>query len=299
MTETHAATSRADARLLDLEPATFRAGFDRTPFLIRHALANHPLFDVPRLLELAARLPESCIRYGTGDVPVATKLYGGARTGLSVAETLTRIDECCSWMVLKFVEQVPEYGALLDECLDEVETLSEPLAPGMFQRAGFIFVSSPDSVTPYHLDPEYNFLLQVRGEKTVYMFDAADRSIISDEELESYYSSSDKYNLSFRDEYQTKAEEFELRPGLGLHFPLTAPHWVRNGPSISVSFSITFKTHASERRGAVYNINRRLRRLGLRPAPFGQSTFRDSAKSFAFRALSRARRVVSFEGRGR
>jgi hypothetical protein len=131
------------------------------------------------------------------------------------------------------------------------------------------------------------------------MFDAADRSILSDEELESYYSSTYKYNLSFREEYQTKAEVFELRPGLGLHFPVTAPHWVHNGNEVSVSFSITFKTIASERRGAVYNINRRLRRLGLRPAPFGQSAVRDSAKSLAFRAISRAQRVVLPGGRGR
>jgi hypothetical protein len=288
-----------EVRMIELEPETFRADFDRRPFLVRHALAHHPLFEVPRLLELAARLPEGCIRYGSGEVPVATQLYSGPRTGLSVAETLKRIEACRSWMVLKFVEQDPAYGALLDACLDEVETLSAPLAPGMFQRAGFIFVSSPGSVTPYHLDPEYNFLLQVRGGKTVSMFDAADRSILSDEELESYYSSTYKYNLSFREEYQTKAEVFELRPGLGLHFPVTAPHWVHNGNEVSVSFSITFKTIASERRGAVYNINRRLRRLGLRPAPFGQSTVRDSAKSLAFRAISRAQRVVLPGGRGR
>jgi hypothetical protein len=90
-----------------------------------------------------------------------------------------------------------------------------------------------------------------------------------------------------------------LRPGLGLHFPVTAPHWVRNGVEPSVSFSITFRTTVSERRGEVYNFNRRLRRLGLRPAPFGHSAARDSAKSLAFRALSRARRVALFEGRGR
>ena len=146
-----------EARLLEIDAETFHAGFDRRPFRIRHALANHSLFDVPRLIKLATRLAEGSIKYGTGDVTTATKLYGGAHTGLSIAETLTRIEECRSWMVLKFVEQDPEYGMLLDSCLDEVEMLSEPLAPGMYQRAGFIFVSSPNSVTPYHFDPEYNF----------------------------------------------------------------------------------------------------------------------------------------------
>jgi cytochrome P450 len=39
---------------------------------------------------------------------------------------------------------------------------SEPLAPGMCQREGFIFISSPGAVTPFHLDPEHNFLLQIK-----------------------------------------------------------------------------------------------------------------------------------------
>ena len=43
---------------------------------------------------------------------------------------------------------------------------------------GFIFVSSPGSVTPYHIDPERNFLLQVRGNKTMHMFDGSDRSLL-------------------------------------------------------------------------------------------------------------------------
>ena len=32
-------------------------------------------------------------------------------------------------------------------------------------REAFIFISSPNTVTPYHMDPEYNFLLQIRGTK--------------------------------------------------------------------------------------------------------------------------------------
>jgi len=31
----------------------------------------------------------------------------------------------------------------------------------MGRREGFIFVSSPGSVTPHHMDPEHNFLLQI------------------------------------------------------------------------------------------------------------------------------------------
>ena len=33
------------------------------------------------------------------------------------------------------------------------------------QREAFLFLSAPNSVTPVHIDPEHNFLLQIRGQK--------------------------------------------------------------------------------------------------------------------------------------
>lgn len=281
----------APHKLLEIEAATFRASFNRQPFILRHQLTNHPLFTLPRLVELAQKLPASCVRYNAGDVPVNERLYMGPKTGLSIEETIHRIEQCNSWLVLKFVEQDEEYGQLLHECLDEIQAFSEPLDPGMHSRAGFIFVSSPSSVTPYHLDPEYNFLLQIRGHKTVHLFDAADRAVLSDQELEKYFIASDKYNLSFKDEYQPRASLHELSPGLGLHFPVTAPHWVKNGDSVSISFSITFRTPQSDRRGRIYDINGRLRRIGLQPSPYGRSAIKDAAKLYAARALALARRM--------
>jgi hypothetical protein len=282
----------APANLLELEPRTFREGFNRQPFLIRHHLADHPLFSLPRLIELSRCLPADCVRSNAGNLPVNTQLYGGPSTGLSVEEMLRRIEECNAWLVLKFVEQDAEYGKLLNGCLDEIQALSDPVDPGMYSRAGFIFVSSPLSVTPYHLDPEYNFLLQVRGAKTVNMFDVEDRSIMSDQDLESYFTNTAKYNLSFKDEYQPKARVFELKPGLGLHFPVTAPHWVKNGDEVSVSFSITFRTPRADQRERIYDFNGRLRRMGLKPTPYGQSAGRDAAKLYAARALGLARRLT-------
>jgi hypothetical protein len=81
-------------------------------------------------------------------------------------------------MVLKYVEQDDDYRALLHRCLAEVGVHSELLRPGMELMQGFVFISSAGSVTPYHMDPEHNFLLQVRGSKTVSLFDGRDRSIV-------------------------------------------------------------------------------------------------------------------------
>ena len=78
------------------------------------------------------------------------------------------------------MERDPEYAALLDACLGEVEALGHADARQIDHREAFVFVSSPGSVTPYHIDPEWNFLLQVRGSKTITVFPAGDPSILSE-----------------------------------------------------------------------------------------------------------------------
>jgi Cupin-like domain len=286
------ALSRPTREWLELDADQFRAGFNRQPFMIGHHLAGHPLFELPQLLELAQRLPADCIAYNAGNVAVAEGLYRAPRTGLSVEETIRRIEACQSWMVLKHVELDAEYRALLDGCLDEVQQFSEPLAPGMRKREGFIFISSPRSVTPYHLDPEYNFLLQIRGSKRVHIWNPNDREVITDEDLEDFFTSEEQERLRFKDEYERKAFVFELTPGRGLHFPVTAPHWIENGEGVSVSFSATFRTPASERRAVVYGVNAALRRRGWEPTPAGRSAVLDTMKYHAGRVARRLRRVA-------
>jgi hypothetical protein len=100
-------------------------------------------------------------------LPPVFRLYTGPRNGLSIQETIRRIEECGSWMVLKFVQQDRDYAELLNRCLDEVEEAAAPFAQPMIRRASFIFITSPRSITSYHTDPEYSFLLQVKGTKTI------------------------------------------------------------------------------------------------------------------------------------
>ena len=278
-------------RLLEIESETFRAGFNRAPFLIRHHLAGHHLFSLRRLIELANRLPEEKVKYNGADISVSAGLYKGPRTGLSVQETIRRIEECRSWMVLKNVEHDPEYRELLNRCLDEIEVYSDLIDPGMFRREGFIFVSSPGSITPFHMDPEYNFLLQVRGKKQISIWDGRDRSVLSEVTLERFFSDEEN-QITFKEEYQQNASIFELTPGAGLHFPVVAPHWVRNGDEVSISFSVTFRTPASERQRIVHCVNAGLRRRGLNPRPYGLAPLRDSTKFYALHAWRRAKKLL-------
>jgi hypothetical protein len=284
-------TTAAARHYLEVDESSFKQNFDHTPFLLRHNLAGHPLFELPKLVELSTRLREGTVEYNSGNVPIGLKPELTPRTGLSIQETIERIQECGSWMVLKYVEQDPEYRQLLDACLNEIQPLTQGRAPGMCRREGFIFISSPNSTTPYHLDPEYNFLLQVRGRKAISIFDPNNRAVISEVELENYYYGSHR-NLEYRKELQSSASVFDLTPGVGLYFPVTAPHWVKNGDQVSISFSVTFRSQASEKRSVVYALNRDLRRLGLKPSPAGESELRDFIKYNGFRVFRRSKHIV-------
>jgi len=276
--------------LLDIDPETFQQCFDRRPFRIGHELTKHPLFEFSRLMRLCQRLPETSVEYNAGNIPISVAPERTPGNGLSAEETIRRIAECKSWLVLKNVEQAPEYRALLHRCLAEVAKHSEPLRPGMHLAQGFIFISSPGSVTPYHMDPEHNFLLQIRGSKRIHMFDGRNRSLLSEEELEQFYCGGHR-NLIYRKNCERIGWTFDLSPGFGLHFPVTAPHYVRNGAEVSVSFSITFRTPDQERRSMVHIYNAFLRRRGLRPAPAGTHPGHDALKYLTCRVARRIHRL--------
>lgn len=267
---------------------TIRQSFNQKPFLVEHRLVGHPLFELSRLVELAGTLPEDQVEYNSGDLPVTQDPSKTPRNGLSIHETIQRIEQCRSWMVLKNVEVDPAYGKLLDLCLDPLIRF----CPDMRTREAFVFVSSPGAVTPYHIDHECNFLLQIAGTKTVRMLPPNDLTVIGEVDLERFYAGGSR-NLSRLDsETEAKSRPFELTPGLGLHFPVTAPHWVKNGPAVSVSFSITFRTSHSDRREILYRMNHWMRTLGLHPRPVGKSQYSDSMKLAIFNAARAIAKAV-------
>ena len=193
---------------------------------------------------------------------------------------------------MKHVERDPAYRLLLDDCLADVKAAPSRLSAGMRDPHAFIFVSSPGAVTPYHMDPEENFLLQIRGTKTLSVFDRADRRVVSEPDIERFLTGAHR-NLAWRDEFQGRARTFDLRPGLALHVPFASPHWVQNGPEVSISFSVTFNTHASMRTLHAHRLNARLRRWGVAPVPVGRSVLRDGVKQLVSRVSARLEKLAA------
>jgi hypothetical protein len=226
------------------QPDEFREQFGKEGFLVSHDLASSSLFSLPRIVELAQALPENLIEYNAGDVAIGQDPLLTPTNGLSPEETIRRIESCGSWLLLKSVQLEPDYQALLAGCLADVREILGSSAPEMLALRSFVFVSSPGAVTPFHIDPECQFLLQIRGNKQIQLFDPTDRDIVSEKQLREYWRGAHR-NQPYREVWEPKGDWHSMGPGTGVHIPVTAPHWVRVLEDVSISFSVTFETTAT------------------------------------------------------
>lgn len=281
----------------DAGRARFAALYPETAGRLTHRLAGHPLFELEALVALAQRMRPVDVEQNLADLPIGIDPEELRDNGLSFADTIRSIEENGSWMVLKFVEQDPVYKALMDAVLDEIEPLAAPATGPMLKREAFIFVSSPNAVTPFHFDPEHNILLQLRGEKTMTVFDPADHDVVRPEAHEAFHRGAHR-NLPFRDEIRDRGQAITITPGEAIYVPVKAPHWVQNGPATSVSFSITWRSEWSYREQYAHNLNAMLRDAGLKPTAPKRFPSQNLAKSTAYRAIAKARRVVGIDKAG-
>ena len=271
-------------RLLDIDGSGFNSAFARRSVAVRHDLVDHPLFSLEAIAELADRLPADSVRRERGNLPLVNREgYVDVGQGKPSA-TILDVENNGFRVSLRDIQQAPEYRALIDECLDEVEKLLRDREGGMRRRTGYLFITAPASNTPMHFDPEHSFLLQVKGIKHVSVAAFEDDSI-RQQQLDRYYDG-EECDFPAMEEI---AEHFLLEPGVGVYLPSFVPHWVTTEAGISVSFSIPFYTEFSERAESVNRINRRLRKLHMSPRGPGHSGGRDRVKARSFELWGKLR----------
>ena len=278
------------ARLIALDRDEFAAKFNRRQFTFQHHLSDHALFQLPRLIELArttAATRADDLYYDAGVQDIGQR-WGTAPSVFPVDETIDRIEHAGAWIVLKRADTDPDYAALLNRCMaDILEVSGRQLEREMRRKEVIVFITSPNRVTTYHIDSENNFLLQLSGDKEINLFRPEDREVTTEQEIERFYTT-DTNAAVYKPLLQHRAEVFTLTPGMGVHIPINAPHWLKNGNNISISVSINYHSYDSER-AAIYRANHYLRRLGLRPTPPFRSPVLDTVKRPVGVALGIAR----------
>lgn len=267
--------------------------------LLRHNLAGHPLLALDRLRQLAnVLLDQGHCRFMPNGTAQDARFEAQKRPidGRSVDEIFRDIERPGSWIAMYNVEADASYRDFLWETMRSLEPL---LAEGetVFDVRGFIFVSAPPSATPFHIDRENNFWLQVRGRKTMGVWDRTDRDVVSAEAVERFILHRTLKDVVMTDDTRRKCTEFDCGPGDGVYFPSTTPHttrsdrdWVRPGDGISISIGVNFYTNLTRRAAHVHHLNSVLRRLGVRPSYPGESPWVDQVKFPFGSALTACRR---------
>ena len=284
-------------RLFDIDWSTFDP-WKVTP--VRHRITEHPLLQIDQLVRLSSRLAKhggirthSNDAYAGTDFNHAPMLYPNQR---SPEETLANIQSAKAWMSLLNVQTDEVYRGLVDEILDDLKPAIDRVDPGMTYRGGWIFVTSPNTITPFHMDKEHNFIMQISGKKRLLVWEPDDIETLSEAARDLFHANHSRDLVIWREEARKKAHVFDLEPGMGAYMPQTAPHLVENGDNASITVSFTYYTDATRRKSRLHTLHQRMRGWGMNPSPVGArpaiDTLFDSlalGASHAKRAFDRTR----------
>lgn len=271
--------SSSKDRPLSIDPGRFAANFNKRHFEIQHRLAGHPLFEIPRLLQLAREMAAdrpADIYYDAGVTNIGSR-WGTSPGEFPVDQTIERLETAGAWIDLKAAERSAPYAQVLNDCISNLlEVSGRELERKMRRKEMAIFLTSPKRLSTYHMDSECNFLLQLRGEKDISIFPKDDREILPEEEIERFWAA-DTNAAIYKPHLQHRAHVIRLKPGNGVHIPVNAPHWVQNDDNISVTVAILYHSWHQEYLD-LYAANYCLRKMRVSPKPPFQSRWRDSIK---------------------
>jgi hypothetical protein len=259
-----------------------------------HDLHRDDRLTLALVADLADRLPRRSVIADTAAQPLLVPQGGPPRGALDrPGDVIRDMRNANAWLTLLNVEDDPGMAELMNTQLNQLESgmIARWGKRGkMRKRVGFVFVSSPNSVTPVHFDIEHSLLMQVSGRKTVsigrFESDAARRY-----EFDRYWDGSHGRIETLPPEVAA----YTLTPGRAVYIPPGTPHWVHNGPDISLSVTLTYFTAATVRENRIEDFNSHLRRRHMTPREPGRSATVDTAKICAMgvRAIGQRLRSAS------
>ncbi len=282
--------------LIQCDSDIFTQNLNRLPHEITHSLTGNPLFELPKLVELADKvarrsnphLPAGDVYFNDGRVEAGEKPVRPDLPQTAAVDLIREIETKQAWIILKHVEREEAYREVLEGCIRDILELSgRELMRKIKWFEAIIFVTSPNRVTEYHIDREVSWILQIHGDKDIHLFDRADKDIVPDEELEIYWTV-DNRGARYKPEYESRAMVYQMRPGTGVHIPINTPHWLQNKNNVSVTLNVNFQFR-DQYWANLYRANYYLRRAGITPNPPGAHPASDRLKSLAFTAAQRAK----------
>ena len=267
----------------------FHDAFNRDSFQFSHELHRLALYDIENLVSLARRIGPHHASWSNRPPDLADGWGDTQARERSLEAAVAGIERSNVRVTLRGAEQDPVFGSVFAPVVAEfVANIGAFLQADLMKTRCALVITSPRRMVGYHIDSHAKLLLQLRGERTVSVYDGSDRTVMPDSELEAFYGG-DAQGARYKEDQQGTPRLITFRPGAGLHVPVEWPHWVRNGNSLSVALSIQYELRSTQQRAKLYRVNHRLRQLGMSPVPPGRSSWRDASKAALVASLDRLR----------
>lgn len=246
-------------------PKQTKQEFDKAIIEARHTLHESPQFCDAALAALLDEYPREKLgiwtfaSHGEGeDTPVK-----GEAPDMSGEELLQAVKTGRMWLNLRATnDHVSTYAPVANTIFDSLHAAT---GHRIVKRDMGVLISSPGVHVHYHLDIPMVALFQIRGEKKVWFYPPTDR-FATPLNVEAIALREKDEGLFYRNEFENCAQLMELKPGMGVTWPQTAPHRVQNGDMLNVSLSCEFMTlPALIKANAIYANGRLRRDFGASP----------------------------------
>lgn len=268
---------------------------DQKAFKFPHKLLGHPSMDLSNLAQVIPSLPEDQLYYSSGKLDTGAnfaRTYLDHKNGLTIEETLHSMKDNDSFIMVRGPESHPSFQDLFQELCSDIDVWLKANRMGnrSIDPMFYMFLASPNSVTPFHIDRLSTVLMQFQGSKTVTIFPAWDERTVKAEVLEGFMVRTEARPV-YEEAFEALGTAFDFGPGEALHIPFVAPHHVKNGADeVSISLSITFHTsHTQKLKEAMFLNQLMRRRLKIRPTPVGLSEALDIRKAKAYGGYTKVR----------
>lgn len=278
---------RMPAPLVTVDPSFPEHLRTRTPLELGHALVDEPMLSLESIASLAAELGPESISFERAQKGLVADTADVEFAPADVAAQILELAAGDSWFTLLNIEHVDGYRRLVDRILESLAGASGLPPEVMRRRMGFVFASSPRSVTSAHFDIEQSVMFQLAGERTLgfgRFSDAAHRQ----HEIDRYWSGS----FGRLEAMPEHVSEVAVGPGVGCYIPPYTPHWLTNGDSLSLSLTLTFFERSNEDESMAQAFNARLGRRGVPTRPYGERPTVDRLKVGGMRGYRSLKRLV-------
>lgn len=272
-------------------PKDTRAQFGKSLIQASHDLHTREQFTDEGLAQILDDYPREELgiwTFGGHCEGMGTAIKGKAPNA-SGKEILEAVKRGTFWLNLR---KCNEHVGYLEDTADDIfDSLEDATDKRLRKRDMGLLISSPEVHVNYHLDIPLVCLLQLRGEKRIWMY-PADEHHAPSAQVEDIVHTRREEDLTFSNAFDDNAEIVDLKPGMAITWPQTAPHRVQNADCVNVSLSCEYMTlPALVQANAIY-MNGVLRsKFGVDPVRTKQITPLNLGKAAMARLVKAAARA--------